>query len=71
MKSDGKFIKQTGGRKQYGHVVLTLSPQLPVKVLSLKMRRKARIPKEFIRAVEAGAKEAMEAGELAGYPWLT
>ncbi len=71
VESNGKFIRQTGGRGQYGHVVITLSPQLPGEGFAFEDATKGGVvPREFIRAVEAGAKEAMEAGELAGYPMV-
>ncbi len=71
VESDGKFIRQTGGKGQYGHVVLALSPQSPGEGFAFEDATKGGVvPKEFVRAVEAGAKDAMEAGELAGYPMV-
>jgi elongation factor G len=68
-KAEGKYIKQTGGRGQYGHVFIEIEP-LP-RGSGFKFIDKivgGRIPKEFIPAVEAGIREAMESGVIAGYP---
>jgi elongation factor G len=68
-KSEGKYIKQTGGRGQYGHVLIEIEP-LP-RGSGFKFIDKivgGRIPKEYIPAVESGIKEAMESGVVAGYP---
>jgi elongation factor G len=69
VKQEGKFIRQSGGRGQYGHVVLELEP-LPAgggfefvnKIVG------GVVPKEYIPGVEHGIKEAMQSGVLAGYP---
>ncbi len=71
VKSEGRFIRQTGGHGQYGHVWLTLEP-LP-RGEGFVFENKivgATIPKEYIPAVESGIKEAMEGGVVAGYPLL-
>lgn len=68
-KAEGKYIRQTGGSGQYGHVWLELEP-LPAGsgfVFENKIVGGA-IPKEFIPAIEKGVREAMESGVLAGYP---
>lgn len=68
-KMEGKYIKQTGGRGQYGHVFIEIEP-LP-RGSGFKFVDKivgGRIPKEYIPAVEAGIREAMESGVVAGYP---
>ncbi|HEY8346871.1 MAG TPA: elongation factor G [Symbiobacteriaceae bacterium] len=66
---EGKFIRQTGGRGQYGHVVITLEPAEPGQGFVFENKIVGGvIPKEFIPAVEAGCREAAEAGILAGYP---
>ncbi|MGC8766707.1 MAG: elongation factor G [Brevinematia bacterium] len=68
-KAEGKYIKQTGGRGQYGHVFIEIEP-LP-RGSGFKFIDKivgGRIPKEYIPAVEAGVREAMESGIIAGYP---
>ncbi|RUM42613.1 MAG: elongation factor G [Desulfurobacterium sp.] len=67
--SEGKFIKQTGGRGQYGHVWLKIEPLEPGKGFEFYETIKGGVvPKEYIPAVEAGVKEAMETGVVAGYP---
>ncbi|MGE5593547.1 MAG: elongation factor G [Betaproteobacteria bacterium] len=69
VESEGRFIRQTGGRGQYGHVKVVLSPLPAGSGFEFEDRvAGGAIPKEFIPAVEAGAREAMESGVLAGYP---
>jgi elongation factor G len=66
---EGKFIRQSGGRGQYGHVCLELEPMERGNGFQFTDRiRGAAIPKQYISAVEAGIKEAMETGVLSGYP---
>ncbi len=66
---EGRFVRQTGGRGQYGHVVLRLSPAEPGSGLEFSNEiRRGVIPTEFIPAVEAGVKEAMQSGNIGGYP---
>ncbi len=66
---EGKFIKQTGGRGQYGHVWLKIEPLERGKGFEFYETIKGGVvPKEYIPAVEAGVKEAMETGVVAGYP---
>lgn len=65
---EGKYIRQTGGRGQYGHVVINLEPS-PDKTFVFEDKIVGGvIPKEFIPAVEKGVREALESGVLAGYP---
>lgn len=68
-KAEGKYIRQTGGSGQYGHVWIEIEPLPPGSgcVFENKVVGGA-IPKEFIPAVEKGIREAMESGVLAGYP---
>ena len=68
-KVEGKFVRQTGGSGQYGHVVLNVEPDDSGEgyVFSDKIVG-GKIPKEYIPAVNAGIKEAMASGVLAGYP---
>ena len=68
-KGEGKYIKQTGGRGQYGHVQDRARAGAR-RGLRLRERHHAaaRIPKEFIKPIEEGIKEALERGILAGYP---
>ncbi|MFQ5882763.1 MAG: elongation factor G [Candidatus Methylomirabilales bacterium] len=64
-----KFVRQTGGRGQYGHVFLKLEPQESGAGLQFESKIVGGvIPREFIRAVEKGVREAAESGTLAGYP---
>ncbi|HXX73853.1 MAG TPA: elongation factor G [Nitrospiraceae bacterium] len=68
-ESESKYIKQTGGRGQYGHVVLTVEPSDPGKGLEFVNKVVGgAVPKEYIPAVEKGVKERMETGVIAGYP---
>ncbi|MEN2994610.1 MAG: elongation factor G [Thermodesulfovibrio sp.] len=68
-KAEGKFIKQTGGRGQYGHVWIEIEPLERGKGFEFVNKIVGgAIPKEFIPAVEKGIIEAMESGVLAGYP---
>ncbi|MDF0644836.1 MAG: elongation factor G [Nitrospira sp.] len=68
-ESESKYIKQTGGRGQYGHVVLTVEPSEPGKGLEFVNKIVGgAIPKEYIPAIEKGVKERMENGVIAGYP---
>ena len=69
VKSEGKFVRQSGGRGQYGHCWLELIPQEPGVGFSFENKVVGgAIPKEFINPIEAGIKEAMESGVIAGYP---
>jgi elongation factor G len=68
-KAEGKFVRQSGGRGQYGHVHLNIEPmeagggfEFENKIVG------GAIPREYISAVEKGAKEALDSGVLAGYP---
>jgi len=68
-KAEGKFIRQTGGRGQYGHVLIDVEPLEKGKGFEFVNKIVGGvIPKEYIPAVEKGIKEAMESGILAGYP---
>jgi len=66
---EGKFVKQSGGRGQYGHVVLKIEPQEPGKGFEFVDAIKGgTVPREFIPAVEKGVRETLTTGVLAGYP---
>jgi elongation factor G len=73
-EAEGKFIKQTGGRGQYGHVVITIEPLFDeTGHYKKEMEFKngiigGTIPREYIPAVESGVKQALTNGQLAGYP---
>jgi elongation factor G len=69
LRSEGKFVKQSGGRGQYGHVWLEIEPNEPGR--GFEFRNKivgGVIPGEYVSAVEKGVREAMEEGVLAGFP---
>lgn len=67
--SEGKFIRQSGGRGQYGHVILKVEPLPPgEKFQFVNAIKGGTIPREYIPAVEKGIREAVEVGVLAGYP---
>ncbi|MEV4783233.1 elongation factor G [Burkholderia sp. LMU1-1-1.1] len=66
---EGKFVKQSGGRGQYGHVVLTLEPMEPGKGYEFVDAIKGGVvPREYIPAVDKGVQETLRSGVLAGYP---
>jgi len=68
-KVEGKFIKQSGGRGQYGHVVLKVEPQAPGKGFEFVDAIKGgSVPREYIPAVEKGLEDTLPAGVLAGFP---
>jgi len=68
-KIQGRFVRQTGGRGQFGHAVINLEPSGPGEGYEfLDKIVGGRIPREFIPAVDLGIQEAMESGVLAGYP---
>ena len=68
-EAESKYIKQTGGRGQYGHVVLTVEPSEGGKGLEFVNKVVGgAIPKEFIPAIEKGVRERMESGVVAGFP---
>jgi elongation factor G len=68
-KIEGKFVRQTGGRGQYGHAVIHLEPAEPGAGYEfLDKIVGGKIPREYIPAVDLGIQEAMESGVLAGYP---
>jgi elongation factor G len=68
-QAEGKYIRQTGGRGQYGHVWLRIEPQEQGQGFGFVNEIKGGvIPQEYIPAVEKGIKEAMDKGVLAGYP---
>ena len=67
--AEGKFVRQSGGKGQYGHVVLKLEPQEPGKGFEFVDAIKGGVvPREYIPAVEKGVVEALTQGVLAGYP---
>jgi len=69
-KGEGRFVRQSGGRGQFGHCLIEIEP-LPAdegqKLVFVNKIRGGSIPREFIKPVEQGIREAMEAGPVAGY----
>ena len=71
VKAEGKFVRQSGGHGQYGHCWLELVPQDAGEGFSFENKVVGGvIPKEFINPIEAGVKQAMEGGVVAGYPMV-
>ncbi|WP_257386841.1 elongation factor G [Tahibacter caeni] len=69
VKQDGKFVRQSGGKGQYGHVVLEIEPQeRGVGYLFENATVGGSVPKEYVPAVDKGIREAMQNGILAGFP---
>ncbi len=65
---EGRYIRQTGGRGQYGHVVISIEPNPEKGFEFINQIVGGAIPKEYVPAIEKGVREAMESGVLAGYP---
>jgi elongation factor G len=71
IEQEGKFVRQTGGRGQYGHVFLRVEPQPPGEGFEfVEAIKGGSIPREYIPAVRNGVQGAMESGALAGYPMV-
>jgi elongation factor G len=71
VKSEGKFVRQSGGRGQYGHVWLELEPLEPGTGFVFENKIVGGVvPREYVPPIEAGIKEAMTTGVLAGYPMV-
>ncbi|EFW29716.1 translation elongation factor G [Selenomonas artemidis F0399] len=71
VKSEGKFVRQSGGHGQYGHCWLELFPQEAGEGFTFENKVVGGvIPKEFINPIEAGVRQAMESGVVAGYPMV-
>ncbi|MGH9459821.1 MAG: elongation factor G, partial [Vicinamibacteria bacterium] len=67
-KGEGRYVRQTGGRGQYGHCKIEIEPLPGGKFEFENATVGGSIPREYIRSIETGIKEAMEHGILAGYP---
>jgi elongation factor G len=68
-RTEGKFIRETGGRNQYGHVWLEVSPvEKGTGFIFDEDIRKGKIPEGYVPAIEMGVRESLESGALAGYP---
>jgi elongation factor G len=71
VKSEGKFVRQSGGKGQYGHVVITVEPGEPGTGFEFISKIVGgTVPKEYVGPAEQGMKEACESGILAGYPLI-
>ena len=71
VEAEGKFVRQSGGRGQYGHVWLTIEPQESGKGSEFASKIVGgTVPREYIPAIQKGVEEAMEKGILAGYPMV-
>jgi len=71
VKTEGRFVRQSGGRGQYGHCVIEMEPAEPGEGFSFENKIVGgSIPREFIPPVENGVKEAMLSGAVAGYPMV-
>jgi elongation factor G len=69
VRQEGKFVRQSGGKGQYGHVVLEIEPQERGKGYEFENKTVGgTVPKEYIPAVDKGIREAMASGPMAGYP---
>ncbi len=69
-KAEGRYIRQSGGRGQFGHVWIQVEPKPGVKFEFVNKIHGGAIPKEFVPAIHNGVKEAMEQGPLASYPMV-
>jgi len=70
-KVEGRFVRQTGGRGQYGHVLIDMEPNAPGAGYEFESRiMGGSIPRDYIPAVDEGIQEAMNTGVLAGYPMV-
>ena len=70
-KVEGRFVRQTGGRGQYGHVLIDMAPNEPGAGYEFESRiMGGAIPRDYIPAVDQGIQEAMNSGVLAGYPMV-
>ncbi len=69
-KVQGRFVRQTGGRGQYGHAIINVEPAPGEGFDFINSIRGGRIPSEFIPSVEAGIEEALQSGVKAGYPMV-
>ncbi len=68
-KVEGRFVRQTGGRGQYGHVVINIEPGTPGSGFIFEDKiHGGSIPREYVGSVEAGIRDALDSGVLAGYP---
>ena len=69
-KVEGRFVRQTGGRGQYGHAVINVEPAPAEGFDFINSIKGGRIPSEFIPSIESGIEEALQSGVKAGYPMV-
>jgi elongation factor G len=69
-EAEGKFIRQSGGRGQYGHAKIRIEPNPGKEYEFVNDVKGGSVPKEYIKPIDEGIKEAMEGGFLAGYPMV-
>ncbi len=70
-EAEGKYIRQSGGKGQYGHIVLRVMPNEPGKGFAFENKiTGGLVPKEFVEAVREGVSESMQNGPVAGYPMV-
>ncbi|MCG8468922.1 MAG: elongation factor G, partial [Gemmatimonadetes bacterium] len=70
-KAEGKFVRQSGGRGQFGHAIIKLEPTEPGGgFVFVSEIRGGNVPREYVPSVEQGIKEALDAGVVAGYPLI-
>ncbi len=72
-QAEGKYVKQSGGRGQYGHCWIRVEPQTDPEADNFEFEEEIKggvIPREYIPAIEKGAREAMDRGVIAGYPLI-
>ncbi len=68
-RAEGRYVRQSGGSGQYGHVVLELEPTQPGSGIEFETRvKRGAVPREFFRAVERGVLEALQTGPVASFP---
>jgi elongation factor G len=67
-EGDGRYVRQTGGRGQYGHAKIRLRPTTEADFIFNNKIVGGTVPKEYIKPIEQGIKEALETGPLAGFP---
>ena len=69
VRCEGRFVRQSGGKGQFGHVILEIEPADPGEGVSFEAKVVGgRVPREYFRAVETGIRESLQSGILAGFP---
>jgi len=68
-KGEGRFVRQTGGRGQYGHAIIEITPLEPGQGYQFESKVVGgTVPKEYVKPIDLGIQDALESGRLAGYP---